>query len=305
MPAQQRAVDLTVRRCRLSLLVGLTCVTLSACAPSDPSTSTASSAFDDMTPRFSPYGERIVFVRDQGDDSDIYVINVRGRRARLLANVSEYDLDPVFSPDGSQVLFDTSPNGYPQLHLVPSDGGEIRPISKVVDGWATFPAWAPDGKTIVYSCGRPAYPESDLRLLSQRGEFLGLLGEESSSQELEPSWSSDGTTVAFASNRSGNSDVYLIDVRSGRVTKLTDEPSHDADPAWSPDGSTIAFTSDRSGTPQVCLMLADGNDVRCLTEGAQPAWSPDGGSLTFYRNTPFGSRIFLANADGRGVVQIS
>jgi TolB protein len=99
--------------------------------------------------------------------------------------------------------------------------------------------------------------------------------------------------------------LYLIDIASGRVTELTDDPAHDSDPVWSPDGSTIAFTSDRGGTAQVCLMRPDGSKVRCLTDGVQPAWSPDGKSLTFYRYTPDGTRIFLAKADGSGVTQIS
>jgi WD40-like Beta Propeller Repeat len=74
---------------------------------------------------------------------------------RLLADVSDYDLDPVFSMDGTQVLFNTSPNGFAQLHVVPSDGGSSQAISDVPDGWATFPAWSPDGDVIAYSCGRP------------------------------------------------------------------------------------------------------------------------------------------------------
>jgi TolB protein len=99
--------------------------------------------------------------------------------------------------------------------------------------------------------------------------------------------------------------VYLIDVESGRVTRLTDDPVHDADPVWSPDGSQIAFTSYRNDEPHVCLMGRDGSETTCVTQGIQPSWSPDGASLTFYRETPKGTRIFIADASGSGVRQVT
>jgi TolB protein len=278
------------------------CVPVPA-APSEQATPPP--VFDDTTPRFSPDGKSIVFVRETDGDSDLYVMNVRSGDRRLLADVSDYDLDPVFSTDGTHVLFESSPNGFAQLHLVPSGGGTSQPISDVGDGWATFPSWSPDGDVIVYSCGRPSYEESDLCLLSPAGEFLGLLGDESPSLEIEASWSPDGMTIAFASNRSGDSDVYLIDVKSRRVTRLTHDPVGDADPAWSPDGSQIAFTSHRNDVPVVCVMTQDGSDAACVTEGIQPSWSPDGARLTFYRATPEGARIFISNADGSGVRQVT
>ncbi len=283
-------------------------ILFAACVPipATPSEQTTpASVFGDTTPRFSPDGKEIVFVRETDGDSDLYVVNVRSGDRRLLADVSDYDLDPVFSMDGTHVLFETSPNGFAQLDLVPSGGGTSRPISDVGDGWATFPSWSPGGEEIVYSCGRPSYEESDLCLLSPSGEFLGLLGEASPSLEIEASWSPDGRTVAFASNRSGDSDVYLIDVESGRVTRLTDDPVHDADPAWSPDGSQIAFTSHRNDKPHICVMRGDGSDAACVTQGIQPSWSPDSAQLTFYRDTPEGTRIFIAGSDGSGVRQLT
>ena len=278
------------------------CVSIPAAPPEQ---ATSPSVSDDTTPRFSPDGKDIVFVRETDGDSDLYVVNVRSGNTHLLADVSDYDLDPVFSMDGTHVLFETSPNGFAQLHLVPSGGGTSQPISDVRDGWATFPSWSPDGEEIVYSCGRPSYEESDLCLLSPSGEFLGLLGDESPSREIEASWSPDGMTVAFASNRSGDSDVYLIDVESGRVTRLTDDPVHDADPVWSPDGSQIAFTSHRNDIPHICVMTRDSSDTACVTQGIQPSWSPDGAQLTFYRDTPEGTRIFIADSDGSGVRQVT
>jgi len=292
----------------LALPAAVTSILSVACVPGPAGPSEhamQASVFDDTTPRFSPDGKDIVFVREADDDSDLYVLNVRTGDRRLLADVSDYDLDPVFSRDGIQVLFETSPNGFAQLHLVPSAGGKSQPISDVRDGWATFPSWSPDGDVIVYSCGRPSYEESDLCLLSPSGEFLGLLGDASPSREIEASWSPDGRMVAFASNRSGDSDVYLIDVETRQVTSLTHDPVHDADPSWSPDGSQIAFTSYGNDVPQVCVMTRDGSDAACVTQGTQPSWSPDGARLTFYRDTPEGTRIFIADSDGSGVRQVT
>ena len=289
----------------MAWLVGAGSMLLTACVPGSPGPSPAPGSFDDRTPRFSPDGQSIVFVRERGEDSDILVIDLSTRRPRVLADASQYDLDPAVSPDGRAVVFDSSPGGYAQLHLVPSGGGPIQPISEILHGWATFPAWAPDGGTIVYSCGRPSYETADLCLISPSGRFRGLLGEASESQEIEPDWSNDGAAVAFASDRAGNADIYLIDVDNERITRLTDESSHDADPAWSPDDRTIAFTSDRSGKVQICLVPSSGGDVRCVVEGIQPSWSPDGRQLTFYRSTSEGTRIFTARVDGSDVVQIS
>jgi Tol biopolymer transport system component len=142
------------RRSWILWLAMLSLVALSACNPDASGNDSTMSGHDgtkmpfgDSTPRFSPDGTHIVFVRAHEGDSDIYVMDLESRRTRLLVSASQYDVDPAFSPDGSEILFETSPDGYAQLHLVPFRGGDIEPISEVVDGWATFPAWAPDGKT--------------------------------------------------------------------------------------------------------------------------------------------------------------
>lgn len=130
----------------LALPAAVFTILLAACvptaaAPSDQST--PRSLFDDTTPRFSPDGKDIVFVRETAGDSDLYLVNVRSGNTRVLADVSDYDLDPVFSMDGTQVLFDTSPNGFAQLHVVSSDGGSSQAISDVPDGWANVPRVVP------------------------------------------------------------------------------------------------------------------------------------------------------------------
>ena len=63
--------------------------------------------------------------------------------------------------------------------------------------------------------------------------------------ESEPSLSPDGGRIAYASNVSGNRDIYIIDAGGGNPLKLTDDPAADYYPAWFPDGSSLAFVSER------------------------------------------------------------
>lgn len=67
------------------------------------------------------------------------------------------------------------------------------------------------------------------------------------------------------SNRSGNQQIYVMDMDGSRVTRLTDGPGESIGPAFSPGGTKIAFTSNRGGSPQIYVMNADGSYVVRLT----------------------------------------
>jgi Tol biopolymer transport system component len=66
-----------------------------------------------------------------------------------------------------------------------------------------------------------------------------------------PSWSPDGTTLAFGSVRGGNFDIWTIPATGGAATRITTDPAYDGTPSWSPDGTTLALDSDRSGNHDV------------------------------------------------------
>jgi hypothetical protein len=94
--------------------------------------------------------------------------------------------------------------------------------------------------------------------------------------------------VVFASNRSGNYEIYVLDPATGLTTQLTNNPANDIDPQWSPDGSQIAFASDRDGDYELFVMKPDGSDVRQLTnneaEDVLPRWQPDGTTIVYVSN---------------------
>ena len=64
--------------------------------------------------------------------------------------------------------------------------------------------------------------------------------------DVTPAWSPDGSTIAFASHRMGNWDIYLMNPDGSNERRLTRNPASDRSPDWSPDGSRLAFESNRS-----------------------------------------------------------
>ena len=100
--------------------------------------------------------------------------------------------------------------------------------------------------------------------------------------EVEPTISPDGKLVAYASDASGNWDIYTIRTTGGTPINLTaGSPADDLQPAFSPDGEEIAFRSERDGGG-LFVMGATGESARRLTDvGFNPAWSPDGRRIAF------------------------
>jgi TolB protein len=111
-------------------------------------------------------------------------------------------------------------------------------------------------------------------------------------EDFIPSWSPDGSKIAFTSYRSGGEEIWTMDPEGGSLTQLTRNTHGDWSPAWSPDGNLIAFTSDQTGLNQIWLMNADGSHQRALTSypkessiwNRDPSWSPDGKKLIYTSN---------------------
>src|SRR5262245_25368347 len=84
--------------------------------------------------------------------------------------------------------------------------------------------------------------------------------------------------IAFASERDGNWEIYVMNTDGTGQTRLTNDVAVDSDPAFSPDGTKIAFSSDRDGDGEIYLINADGTGLTRLTNNTtgdvQPSFSP-------------------------------
>lgn len=126
--------------------------------------------------------------------------------------------------------------------------------------------------------------------------------------DVQPRLSPDVSRIVFASRRSGNYDLWLMNVDGSGLRQLTSDPATDSAPTWSPDGTRLAFASGRGGNTDVYVMNADGSGVTQLTTNAdydgEPAWSPDGTQIAFVsRRSAGGGDYFLYTMNAQGGAQ--
>lgn len=130
--------------------------------------------------------------------------------------------------------------------------------------------------------------------------------------DWQPSWSPDGTRIAFASNRDGKFEIYVMSADGSRVRRLTFNTAEDSYPKWSHDNQRIVFQSMRDGSAEVYVMNADGSNQVNITnspaDDTRPAWSPDDAKIVFASNRVGGNHefdIYTANLDGSGVTRLT
>ncbi len=132
-------------------------------------------------------------------------------------------------------------------------------------------------------------------------------------QDIDPAWSPDGRRIAFASNRTGDYEIWVMNADGSGATRLTKDAAADQHPAWSPDGTRIAFASGRSttkNTTDLWVMNSDGSSpTRLLAMPGNeryPDWAPDGSRIVF---SHFGGAeapgIWTVRPDGTGAALVA
>jgi len=150
--------------------------------------------------------------------------------------------------------------------------------------------------------------------------FLPLLATAEDSTPISeirdtyPHLSPDGTRIVFQSNRSGNNQIWTVNLDESDAVQLTDVPGEGAEtPVWSPDGKRIAYAGYlEEGNNDVFVMNADGSDPTQVTFGpgydGHPHWSADGEWIAFASNRSgpaLTGQLWLIRPDGSGLRQLT
>ncbi|HSK16895.1 MAG TPA: hypothetical protein VK915_12105 [Gaiellaceae bacterium] len=177
------------------------------------------------------------------------------------------------------------------------------------------PAYSPDGDRIAYAYhwtrGKKLYGalavENDD---PNRNGYLELTVVRSSwGVPWDPTWSPDGSRIAFTSGRDGDYELYVVSASGGAPARLTRNSRPDVEPAWSPDGRRIAFTSRRGGNVDVYVLTLAGGKVTRMTRSprveAFPSWSPDGRRIAFWGKGSGDAELYFVDVGTRRVRQVT
>ncbi len=248
-----------------------------------------------VDPQPSPNGSSVAYVVGNYDEqhnkahSAIWLASLKGGQTRQLTSGESNDMQPRWSPDGSQLAFvSTRHEGKPQIFVMQVDGGEARRLTTVDDG-ATTPLWAPDGRSLCYSSA----PETEMQKVPQETAWLEAhadVDKKSARLRRQSQLISRFDARGYIDRRS---HLFLLnlDEPEAEARQLTSGDYDAAQPAWSPDGARIAFVANREDDAEHSLAndiwtveVASG-EMKRLTDGTLsslfPSWSPDSRTLAF------------------------
>jgi Tol biopolymer transport system component len=225
----------------------------------------------DTNPAWSPDGSRIAFQRLQDDNWDIYVVSEDGTNETRLTFHSAFDTYPAWSPDGSQIAFQSGRDGYGDIYVMDADGSDVRRLTDH-GSWDGAPDWSPDGSKILFESGRDhvqtaeGWPQ-DIYTMRPNGTDVIRLTDIASGG-FGPSWSPDGSRIAF-------SGVYIMNADGSSLEQLPGAIG--SSPSWSPDGEWLTFEGRVEAKFSVfTIRLVDGS-VSNVTSGSydrEPDWQP-------------------------------
>lgn len=179
---------------------------------------------------FSPDGRSFAIAAKREDRDDLVLLDVRrGREERRIKVPLNGIQTPSWSPDGQQLVFTGLDGGVSDLFIVNRDGTGLRRLTN--DKYADLhPAWSPDGKMIAFTSDRgpatnfDALRFSNLRVVLYHLESgrIDVLEGMDHGKNINPQWAPDGRSLAFVSDRTGISNIFLYDLNDAQTYQLTD-----------------------------------------------------------------------------------
>jgi Tol biopolymer transport system component len=270
-------------------------------------------------------GQRDILFDSRQEGSEIWAIRPDGSGLRRLTHSPKNTSNqvPRWSPDRRRIAFGStrygpSPkNQNREIYVMNRDGSVLQRLTygpKASDS----PDWSPDGKRIAFDSNRDGNWKS--YVMDANGTNVRRLTTDQMTPpakgESGPAWSPDGKQIAFTSDRDGEDfEIYILELETSKLTRLTDNNAHDSHVAWSPDGRFLSFDSTRDGDSEIYLMCPDGSQVRRLTNHPRmdnaARWSRDGQKLAFNSTRDSNSddlakmELYVMNRDGSGVRRLT
>ena len=227
-----------------------------------------------VTPRFSPRGDRLVYMSYAGRRARVYVLDLASGRERLLVPGATMTSSARFSPDGSRIVFAMSSAGNTDIYVVNAAGGTPTRLTSA-PGADTSPSFSPDGNRIVFESDRSGTQQ--LYVMNSDGSNQRRITF-GGSRYASPVWSPRGEWIAFTRISGGTFGVGIMNP-SGQGERMLSSSWLDEGPSWAPNGQYVMFhrISQGSGASALYAVSINGGAPRRLPtpqNGSDPSWSP-------------------------------
>ncbi len=228
-----------------------------------------------ITPGISADGSRLAFTTYARVSPRIMVLNTEtGRTQPFYNQEASLNTTPGFSPDGKLIYYASTASGSSQIVVAGADGQGFRRVSHR-NAVEVEPKVNPKNPGILLFVSGPGAQQIYRMNTDGAGVERITNGEGEASN---PAWHPDGQHLAFAWTRgyaAGDWNIFVMDVGTKQYVQLTHSEGKNENPTWAPDGRHLVFTSNRSGRSQLYTMLADGTQVKQLTQqgtNKYPVW---------------------------------
>ena len=202
---------------------------------------------DSLLPAYSPGGAEVAFTSYLRNNPDLWIVPAGGGRARRVSKQPGLNTGAAWSPDGRALALTLSYEGNSEIYRVSPDDGRVQGRLTNSPSIDSSPAFSPDGSQIAFVSNRQGSPQIFLMPASGgAAKRVTFQGKYNQTPRFSPR--TDKPQIAFTGrDERGVFDVFILDVKSGRVDRLTQNKGSNLDPTWSPDGRLIAYVSSRGG----------------------------------------------------------
>ncbi len=183
---------------------------------------------------------------------------------------------PDFTPDGKHVLYSASINGYVNICIADSNGGNMTQLTHVKSQEVSPKVNPKTGRDVLFISGRSGVEQlwhmnidgSDVERISNGDGYVA-----------NPSWSPNGQMIAFAWTKGpepGSYNIFIMDMADRKPNQLTSNSGKNENPWWAPDGAHLVYQSTHGRSTQIYTMQADGTHSQQLTtqgNNTQPVWA--------------------------------
>ncbi|NLN29342.1 MAG: extracellular solute-binding protein [Firmicutes bacterium] len=247
----------------------------------------------------------IVFQSDRTGSWQIFRYDIATGAVTQLTTLGQ-NYYPRVSADGKKIVFESTRDGSWAVYTMNIDGSDQRRVTPL-DMDVRNGTWSPDGQYIAFHA---RVPEGGWSIFTIKvdGTELRRLTYSGSATDAWVSWSPDGKTLVYSSNRAPHGPdykTYIINVDGTGERQLFNHPRRSQRPVWSPDGKSIVVGSNRDGQWDIYIDRLDGTSIRVTNDARtdlEPAWSPDGTKIVFSGHLGGGDvGIWVVNADGTGL----